>query len=96
MIQNATKIIAETEKTLSDDIKKIQGTSKKYNEAKKEYWEKPWQQSGKPFRQAYMTDLIQELIDRDKLVSSVIIEGGWMEFDTNEDYELQKDIKLCQ
>ena len=36
LIQNATKIIAETEKTLSDDIKKIQGTSKKYNEAKKE------------------------------------------------------------
>lgn len=65
-----------------------------YKEVKDKFWDVPWQQSQKPFRQAYMTDLIQELIDRKHIVSSVIVKGGWMEFDTNEDYEKQKDLTI--
>ena len=36
---------------------------------------------------AYMTDLIQELVDNGSLVQSVDIEGGWMEIDTPQDLE---------
>lgn len=47
----------------------------------------PWQQSGKPVRKAYMTDLLQALIDEKKEVRAVSFRHGWIEFDTNEDYE---------
>lgn len=36
---------------------------------------------------AYMTDMIQELIDLGSTVSSVDIPGGWMEIDTPQDLE---------
>jgi choline kinase len=36
---------------------------------------------------AYMTDMIQELVDKGSLVQSVNIEGGWMEIDTPQDLE---------
>ena len=36
---------------------------------------------------AYMSDIIQELIDNGKLVYSSDIEGGWMEIDTPQDLE---------
>jgi NDP-sugar pyrophosphorylase family protein len=62
-----------------------------YEQMSKSHWDKPWQQSGKPFKQAYMTDLLQELIDRGKSVFAVKVRGGWLEFDTNEDYETQRD-----
>lgn len=61
------------------------------DELERTSWDLPWQQSGQPFRQAYMTDLLQELIDRGRQVHAVQVQGGWLEFDTNEDYETQKD-----
>lgn len=36
---------------------------------------------------AYLTDMIQELVDNGSLVHSVDIEGGWMEIDTPQDLE---------
>jgi len=36
---------------------------------------------------AYMTDMIQELVDNGSLVQSVDIAGGWMEIDTPQDLE---------
>jgi len=36
---------------------------------------------------AYMTDMLQELVDDGLLVQSVDIEGGWMEIDTPQDLE---------
>lgn len=65
-----------------------------YDQYKSTHWDKPWQQSKKPFRQAYMTDLLQELIDQGEDVVAQFVERGWLEFDTNEDYELQKDWRL--
>lgn len=53
-----------------------------------EFKDKPWQVSGKTGRKAYMTDLLQELLDRKCVLSAVIFERGWYEFDTNEDYEV--------
>ena len=55
---------------------------------------KPWQQSGKTVRSAYMTDLLNAIIESGKKVKAVHFEHGWIEFDTNEDYE--KMIELAQ
>jgi len=51
------------------------------------YLNKPWQQSGKFIRQAYMTDLLHALIKAGNAVKAVEFNNGWIEFDTNEDYE---------
>lgn len=48
---------------------------------------KPWQQSGKTVRKAYMTDLLNAIIESGKNVKAVHFNNGWIEFDTNEDYE---------
>lgn len=55
---------------------------------KKKAKNEPWEQSGKPFRQGYMTDLISELIKTGMTVYSVTTQGGWLELDTEKDYEL--------
>ena len=47
----------------------------------------PWKLSGKPVRKAYMTDLLQALLDAGEKVKAQRFMGGWIEFDTNEDYE---------
>lgn len=47
----------------------------------------PWQQSGKPVRKAYMTDLLQAVIESGEQVHAELFRHGWIEFDTNEDYE---------
>lgn len=47
----------------------------------------PWQQSGKPVKKAYMTDLLQAIIQSGEKVRAVSFHHGWVEFDTNEDYE---------
>ena len=57
------------------------------NDAKEKYGNEPWQQSGKPVRQAYMTDLLNAIIEAGKSVKAVRFQHGWIEFDTNEDYE---------
>lgn len=49
--------------------------------------DKPWQQSGKPVRKAYMTDLLNAVIESGKEVKAIRFHNGWIEFDTNEDYE---------
>ena len=56
-----------------------------------EYENKPWQQSGKTIRKAYMTDLLNAMIEAGENVKAVRFNNGWVEFDTNEDYE-----KACE
>lgn len=51
------------------------------------YWDKAWQVSGKPLRNAYLTDMLQALIDEGFPVHALKRENGWIEFDTNDDYE---------
>lgn len=51
------------------------------------YQDRSWKQSGKKIRQAYMTDLLQALIEDGAVVQAVEFQNGWIEFDTNEDYE---------
>ena len=43
-------------------------------------------------KQAYTTDMLQEIIDSDYLVEPVIIEGKWCEIDTIQDIEYAKQI----
>jgi choline kinase len=51
------------------------------------YRGKPWQQSGRPISQSYMTDLLNALIQYGYSVKAVRFNNGWIEFDTNKDYE---------
>ncbi len=50
------------------------------------------------FEKAYLTDMFEELIDRGYPIYSVDIQEGWVELDTDEDYEyaiqLIKDGKI--
>jgi L-glutamine-phosphate cytidylyltransferase len=53
---------------------------------KKIYWNKPFQRA-RTFQKAYLTDFIQELVSIGIKVHCVIIESGWKEIDTVEDYK---------
>ena len=57
-----------------------------FHRLKKIYWNKPFQ-IDKIFQKAYLTDFIQELVDIGIKVHCVIIESGWKEIDTVEDYK---------
>ena len=57
-----------------------------FHRVKKLYWNKPFQRA-KIFQQAYLTDMIQELVDIGVEVHCVIIERGWKEIDTAGDYQ---------
>ena len=46
----------------------------------------PWKRS-KSFRKAYMTCMLQELIDKGYEVTPLVIRRGWLEFDNVSDYE---------
>ena len=64
-----------------------------FHRVKKLYWNKPFQRA-KTFQKAYLTDMIQELVDIGIKIHCVIIERGWKEIDTVEDYQKAlKDFK---
>ena len=65
-------------------LKHLTSTWDKY---KVKYWDTPWMLSGKSLKNAYMTDIIQALIQDGFKVRGVKASNGWLEFDTNEDYE---------
>ncbi len=59
-----------------------------YHQNKGNYFHKdePWLRS-KSFKKAYMTCLLQAIINSGEEVSPITIQRGWLEFDTIEDYE---------
>jgi len=57
-----------------------------FHRVKNFFWNKPFQRA-KIFQKAYLTDMIQELVDIGVKVHCVIIERGWKEIDTVEDYK---------
>ena len=59
---------------------------KHFHRAKELYWNKPFQRA-KLFQKAYLTDIIQDMSDLGVPIHCVIIERGWKEIDTVEDYE---------
>ena len=91
------KIATEKEEVHGEFIGMIKLTNRgaeifkqNFHRVKKLYWNKPFQRS-KIFQKAYLTDMIQELVDIGTKVHCVIIERGWKEIDTVEDY--QKALK---
>lgn len=46
------------------------------------------------FKNWHMTDLLQCIIDTDLLVNPIIISKGWLEFDTDKDYDLYTEWYL--
>jgi L-glutamine-phosphate cytidylyltransferase len=69
-----------------EKIKKI------YLMAKSNYNGKIWL-NNRPFEKVFMTDFLQEIINQYNEVKAIKIKKGWLEFDTNEDYELFSDLK---
>lgn len=67
--------------------KGLQYIVKIMEEAYRSFEDKPWQQSGKTVRKAYMTDLLNAVIESGESVRAEHFHNGWIEFDTNEDYE---------
>jgi choline kinase len=47
---------------------------------------------GRPWRKAFMTDLLQELVRRGETVKAVPIRGGWCEVDSPRDFALAERI----
>ena len=58
-----------------------------YHLSKEKFSGQVWK-GNRIFEQAYMTDFIQALIDSGEKVTAFKTNAGWIEFDTNEDYEL--------
>lgn len=65
----------------------VEALKEVYHKYRDAFWDMPWQVSGKTFKNAYMTDMIQALIDEGFGVFALKTKGGWMEMDTNEDFE---------
>ena len=59
---------------------------KHYHRSKNSYWDKPFQRA-LTFQKSYLTDLLQDMADLGVPIHCVIIERGWKEIDTVEDYE---------
>ena len=59
---------------------------KHFNRSKKLFWGKPFQRA-QTFEKAYLTDMIQEMVDLGVPIHCVIIERGWQEIDTVQDYK---------
>lgn len=51
-----------------------------------------WLQSRKTFKNGYMTDLLHELIQRGVEVQPIVTSGGWLEFDTCQDYDVTCEL----
>lgn len=58
-----------------------------YHRVKKEFAGKPFQHEGRIFEDAYLTDMLQELIDKGYKVVNVDVKDGWREIDTVQDYK---------
>ena len=68
--------------------KGIKALKKVYHNNKKKYFGKnvPWLRS-KSFKKAYMTCMLQAIINAGYKVEPIKIKRGWLEFDTEKDYE---------
>ncbi|MFC2061367.1 NTP transferase domain-containing protein [Elusimicrobiota bacterium] len=60
--------------------------------AKEKYWDIPWQISGKPLKNAFMTDMINAMIEKGYEVNAYFTRNGWLEFDTDDDYEKMLEL----
>ncbi|MFH1423668.1 MAG: hypothetical protein ABIG29_01825, partial [Candidatus Nealsonbacteria bacterium] len=64
---------------------------KEFQRVKSQHWGKPFQKAA-TFEKAYLTDMLQELIDRGNEIYPVLIKKEWWEMDTVEDLEKVRKI----
>jgi len=57
-----------------------------FEDARRRYSEAPFQTAPR-FETAYLTDLLQEMVDHGHAIGSIAIHGGWREIDTPQDLE---------
>jgi L-glutamine-phosphate cytidylyltransferase len=57
-----------------------------FHTARTKFWDKPFQRAP-TFQKAYLTDLLQNMLDLGTAIYGVIIKQGWKEIDTVEDYK---------
>lgn len=62
-----------------------------YRSSKEKYKTGPFQKANS-FQNAYLTDIIQEMVDHSVVVHCVPIENGWRELDTAEDFNKAKSF----
>ncbi|MBI4556261.1 MAG: NTP transferase domain-containing protein [Candidatus Hydrogenedentes bacterium] len=60
-----------------------------YHQSKKRYGEGPFQ-AARTFRKAYLIDLFQEMIDQGVPFHLLETRGGYLEIDTNHDYQIAR------
>ena len=76
-------------------IKCSPGGAKKFRRyfhlAKEKFHQRPFIRA-KNFEDAYLTDLIQFMVDQGEKVKCLLIKGGWFEIDTVEDFERVKAV----
>jgi choline kinase len=64
-----------------------------FRKVKTLYWGKPFQRAA-TFEKAYLTDMLQYMVEQHITVRGVIIRKGWIEIDTVEDFQrLRRDVK---
>lgn len=57
-----------------------------FNRAKQVFWGKPFKRAA-TFEKAYLTDMLQDMVEMGVKINCVIIEQGWMEVDTVQDFK---------
>ena len=92
-VENIGKIPAEKKDVFGEFIGMIKFSprgavifKRHFHRAKEMFWDRPFHRA-ETFQKAYLTDMIQEMVDLGILIHCVIIERGWKEIDTVEDYE---------
>lgn len=65
----------------------IQAAKRIALDASEMYRNVPWMHSGEPYPKAHMTDLLQALINAGIELKAQKVTNGWLEFDTESDYE---------
>lgn len=60
-----------------------------FHRAKQLFWGKPFQRA-ETFQKAYITDILKDMVELGVHIQTVIIEQGWQEIDTVEDFENAK------
>jgi L-glutamine-phosphate cytidylyltransferase len=63
----------------------------RYHERRRQLWGQPYGRAPK-FEKAYLTDLLNDLIDGGEVMRPAFIDGGWREIDTVEDLERAKPV----
>jgi choline kinase len=98
MLLQMGKHIAESEAVQGEFIGLVKLSGRGCQLFRRMFWEAKGQYDGRSFQhaptflQAYLTDMLQEMVQRGILIHTVLIQGDWVEIDTTEDYEYAQRV----